>query len=88
MNNYSTIAIFTYIFSFCSLAVQNYNVNLMWVNKEKNEEQKFFCSNADEKNYQETCLNPVIDWLDKSDKASSLNILYFGTYYNFKIVLY
>jgi hypothetical protein len=76
MINYIFITVFSCICSFSILATPNYNINLMWVNKEKNEEQKFFCSNTEEKNYEKACLNPIIDWLDKADKASSLNIWY------------
>lgn len=65
------------LLSFASLATPSYSINLMWINKEKSENQKFFCSSsADEKEYEKLCVNPIVDWLNKSDKSSSINIWY------------
>lgn len=54
-----------------------YSVNLMWVNRVLDDNQKYFCSTAKTENeYQSTCLKPIIDWMTKSSSDTRVRVWY------------
>jgi hypothetical protein len=48
----------------------HYSVNLMWINSSLNPHQEYLC------NEREACLNPIKNWVEKSDKRAEINIWY------------
>ncbi len=53
-----------------------YSVNLMWINQSLSQDQKYLCADQTDEGFKMKCLDPIMEWIKKSDEHTPIYFWY------------
>jgi len=67
-----------------ALLAHEYAMNFLRVNSAQMKNSDYFCANQDEESYKKDCLQPILDWIEKSKSDAEIIISYDSFFSNEK----